>query len=82
MHEHDTPHEPDEPFISEAFTFDNDDEPPPNPLLRRAFRIAYIVIVILVIAGLILMLFPWRSQSVPFPVDLPWQTIRIILPSP
>lgn len=65
-----------------AFLPDDEDEPSHHPALRRAFRIAYIVIVILVIAGLILMVFPWRPRPVPFPFDLPWQEIRIILPLP
>ncbi|HWV23935.1 MAG TPA: hypothetical protein VNZ58_07080 [Thermomicrobiales bacterium] len=60
-----------------AFLPENGDSPDPHPVRRRIFRIAYIVIVILVITGLLLMLFPWRPHRVPFPVDLPGQTIRI-----
>lgn len=65
-----------------AYVPGDDDEPAPHPVVRRAFRVAYIVIVILVITGLIFMVFPWRPRPVSFPFDLPWQEIRIILPLP
>jgi|GEM_PF-3057292 len=62
------------------FRFDPDEEPLDRPWLRRLTKAIYILIVLLVIAGLITMFFPWDSVDIPF--DPPFRfPERAVIPS-
>jgi hypothetical protein len=43
-----------------------EDDPPERPGLRRLLKAIYILVVVLVIAGLIIMFFPWDRVDLPF----------------
>ena len=45
---------------------DLDDDPPERPWLRRLVKVIYIILVLMVIAGLIIMFFPWERVHIPF----------------
>lgn len=56
---------PSEPDPHE-FDIDPGDDTPDRPWVRRLAKAIYIVIVLLVIAGLLMMFFPWERVDIPF----------------
>lgn len=54
------------PSGPEWFPNDADDDVPERLWLRRLMKIIYIIVVLMVIAGLITMFFPWERVDIPF----------------
>jgi hypothetical protein len=56
------PPAPEPELIPDSF----EDDYPERPWLRRLMKTVYIIVVLLVIAGLIMMFFPWDRVGLPF----------------